>query len=85
MVIVKEKNLEKLVAGQGQQCSIYYIRSLETEGRWRKKDAKESLEQALQNFRNFFSGEPDGLPPARGMDHDIPLEAGSSLVNLRPY
>jgi len=43
-----------------------------------------TLTTLLENYSDLFQ-EPEGLPPARGHDHIIPLKEGSQPVNLRPY
>jgi hypothetical protein len=42
------------------------------------------LQQLLAQFQDVFA-EPKILPPARDIDHSIPLQPGAPIVNSRPY
>jgi hypothetical protein len=44
------------------------------------------VSSVLQEFRDVFLEEvPDGLPPLRGIEHQIDLIPGASLPNRAPY
>lgn len=43
-----------------------------------------TLLKLLQQFADAFTP-PDGLPPSRACDHEIPLIEGARPVNIRPY
>ena len=52
-----------------------------------QKDEDESspdIHQLLAEFHHVFS-EPDGLPPRRIYDHQIPLQPNHQPVSVRPY
>lgn len=52
-----------------------------------KKDEVESppdIHQLLAEFHSVFS-EPDGLPPRRIYDHQIPLQPNHQPISVRPY
>ena len=42
------------------------------------------MEAILHEFADILK-EPTGLPPARGVDHDISLKDGTEPINVRPY
>jgi hypothetical protein len=42
------------------------------------------VDQLLQQFQGLFE-EPQGLPPPRQHDHQIPLLEGTGPINVRPY
>lgn len=42
------------------------------------------IEKLLQQFPEVFK-EPEGLPPVRDSDHEIPLKSGTVPPNTRPY
>ena len=42
------------------------------------------LQGVLTEFVTIFH-EPKGLPPPRGIDHRIPIKAGTDPINVRPY
>lgn len=42
------------------------------------------IQELIQQNENLFQ-EPKGLPPARTLDHSIPLLPGAKPVNIRPY
>lgn len=42
------------------------------------------VQSLLQQFGHVFE-EPDGLPPSRACDHEIPLIPGARPVNIHPY
>lgn len=44
----------------------------------------EGIMELLHEYSSLFE-EPKGLPPSRGCDHSIPLIAGATPVNVRPY
>jgi hypothetical protein len=42
------------------------------------------VQSLIAQFGVIFE-EPDGLPPSRACDHEIPLVPGARLVNIRAY
>jgi hypothetical protein len=45
-----------------------------------------AIANILQEYSNVFPNEiPTGLPPIRGMEHQIDLIPGASLPNRTPY
>jgi hypothetical protein len=47
-------------------------------------DTEDLLPRLLDDFADIFA-EPQGLPPARPIDHRIHLKADMQLVAVRPY
>ena len=43
------------------------------------------LENLVEEFQNVFQDPPKGLPPLRGIEHQIDLIPGSSLPNRPAY
>ncbi|CAM8940485.1 unnamed protein product [Rhodiola kirilowii] len=48
------------------------------------KGQRDELVQLLEQNRGVFT-KPKGLPPARGVDHQLPLIQGTAPINVRPY
>jgi hypothetical protein len=42
------------------------------------------MKEIINNFEDIFY-EPTQLPPAREVDHCIPLKEGTEPINVRPY
>jgi hypothetical protein len=49
-----------------------------------QQDIPAPIQQLLLCFDQVFQ-EPQGLPPSRACDHNIPLVPGAQPVNVRPY
>ena len=48
-------------------------------------DSPHCLENLVEEFQDVFQDPPNGLPPLRGMEHQIDLIPGSSLPNRPAY
>lgn len=44
----------------------------------------EKIEQTLRVYEDVFQ-KPRGLPPMRGREHSIPLQANTQPISVRPY
>lgn len=58
------------------------LMTLEKQGR--KEEMNPKLLQVVDKYVDVFEI-PKELPPKRALDHRIPLIAGTSPVNIRPY
>ncbi|XP_078182382.1 uncharacterized protein LOC144575983 [Carex rostrata] len=74
--ITKEKK-------KGSQVILAHLFSLEVQEQPREGQVEPSFQKILDEYSELFQ-EPVGLPPAREVDHKIPLKDESKVVNLRP-
>jgi len=83
--ITSSKALKKVVKAEVDIMSMLWVvekSNIEKEGL--TTDQTRQLQGVLSEFATVFH-EPKGLPPPRGIDHRIPIKAGTAPVNVRPY
>lgn len=69
-----------------QISEFYHLQTVLVQDDSKEKELKvpEPIGRLFQQYHEVFE-EPKTLPPVRDIDHQIPLESGSKLVNIRPY
>jgi hypothetical protein len=79
--LVTHKKMQKLLR-KGAVGAVLYVQALQM-----GKEVAPTLpmvEAVLETHKAIFQ-EPTDLPPERAIDHKIPLQPGSEVVNTRPY
>ncbi|XP_020258301.1 uncharacterized protein LOC109834681 [Asparagus officinalis] len=86
MQLVNEKSIAKSVREHGQGFLIQLCSVSLRESKWEgfSEELPEDMHQLIQEFDVIFQELPH-LPPAREIDHRIPLEPGTKPVCIRPY
>lgn len=81
----KGKKVSKLVTTKGIS-EFYQLTLALTQGNGKEMNAEVPVvvREVLQQYKEVFQ-EPKELPPARVIDHIIPLESNGQLINVRPY
>ncbi|CAA7053501.1 unnamed protein product [Microthlaspi erraticum] len=79
---VSLKALWKAVEDQGEGMIVEYY-GLQVVG-VDEEPITEAFSALLDEFGEIFN-EPEGLPPSRGKEHRIELQAGASPVSVRPF
>jgi hypothetical protein len=80
-ILVSHKKMNKLL-NKGAIGAVIYVQKLQVEEN--TKALLPQLSDILTSFDDIFQ-EPSELPPARDIDHRIPLQKESEAVNTRPY
>ena len=83
--MISSKALKKLAKAEVNIMSKLWVvekSNIEEEGP--TTDQTRQLQGVLSEFATVFH-EPKGLPPPRGIDHRIPIKAGTDPINVRPY
>lgn len=83
--MISSKALKKLAKAEVNIMSKLWVvekSNIEEEGP--TTDQTRQLQGVLSEFATVFH-EPKGLPPPRGIDHRMPIQARTDLVNVRPY
>ncbi|KAK1613255.1 hypothetical protein QYE76_036928 [Lolium multiflorum] len=76
-IVVSQRALNVLPSASTQRCNLFQTKALVGLTR---------LASVLQEFSDVFPEEvPAGLPPLRGIEHQIDLIPGASLPNRAPY
>jgi hypothetical protein len=79
--LITHKKMKKLL-NKGVVGVVIYVQTLQvTED---SRDLVPGLSKILTTFADIFQ-EPKDLPPARDIDHTIPLQNEAEVVNTRPY
>ncbi|KAJ4807434.1 polyprotein [Rhynchospora pubera] len=68
---------------RGSEIMIAHLMMID-EGSPSTEKVHPQLKNLINEYAMLFE-EPVGLPPKRGVDHQIPLMPDAKLVNLRPY
>jgi len=82
LLLAKKGDIKQALASAGAVFMIWAKQLLQAEG----LDLQRQIKELLQEFKDVFLDElPKGLPPIRGIEHQIDLVLRASLPNRPAY
>jgi hypothetical protein len=82
LLLAKKGDIKQALASAGAVFMIWAKQLLQAEG----LDLQRQIKELLEEFKDVFLDElPKGLPPIRGIEHQIDLVPRASLPNRPAY
>ncbi|RVX02376.1 Retrovirus-related Pol polyprotein from transposon 297 [Vitis vinifera] len=67
-----------------RQRQAVFALYVQLEGQQNNEELSSDMQAVLEEYSDVFAA-PTSLPPAREIDHKIPLKDGTEAINVRPY
>eukprot|EP00261_Vitis_vinifera_P023282 XP_010655166.1 PREDICTED: uncharacterized protein LOC104880390 [Vitis vinifera] len=80
---IQDTTLQGFTKDFRQRQAVFAL-YVQLEGQQNNEELSSDMQAVLEEYSDVFAA-PTSLPPAREIDHKIPLKDGTEAINVRPY